>query len=127
MSIEQILSEQFTENQSIVKELLADGSDPDALYTIEHHIASSNFETLERAAVECFKQGYEVTDAEQLELENGAILFSFDIIMEQELEVERLNIDCKTVIELCQNLGVEYDGWGTYFMDPDADYSQDQD
>ena len=33
------LAEQREETRLIIEELLEDGSDPDALYAIEHHIA----------------------------------------------------------------------------------------
>ena len=39
----------------IIEELLEDGSDPDALYTIEHHLSADDLETSEKAAVEAFK------------------------------------------------------------------------
>ena len=49
---QQELAEQREETRLIIEELLEDGSDPDALYAIEHHISCENFETLEKAAVE---------------------------------------------------------------------------
>ncbi len=48
------LAEQREETRLIIEELLEDGSDPDALYAIEHHISCENFETLRKAAVEVF-------------------------------------------------------------------------
>ncbi|STS87922.1 ribonuclease E inhibitor RraB [Klebsiella variicola] len=56
------LEEQREETRLIIEELLEDGSDPDALYTIEHHLSADDFETLEKVAVEAFKLGYEVTE-----------------------------------------------------------------
>lgn len=46
--------EQREETRLIIEELLEDGSDPDALYTIEHHLSADDFETLEKVAVEAF-------------------------------------------------------------------------
>ncbi|WP_139379658.1 ribonuclease E inhibitor RraB, partial [Zoogloea sp. LCSB751] len=66
MSIESQLKAQFAENRDIVQALLDDGSEPDAEYTIEHHFSSSNFERLEKAAVDAFKLGFEVNDAEEM-------------------------------------------------------------
>lgn len=37
--------EQREETRLIIEELLEDGSDPDALYTIEHHLSADDFET----------------------------------------------------------------------------------
>lgn len=55
MSIESQLKAQLAENRDIVQALLDDGSEPDAEYTIEHHFSSSNFDRLEKAAVDAFK------------------------------------------------------------------------
>ncbi|EPM9342659.1 ribonuclease E inhibitor RraB, partial [Yersinia enterocolitica] len=71
MANREMLDEQRDETRLIIEELLDDGSDPDALYTIEHHLSAEKFEVLEKAAVEAFKLGYEVTDAEELEVEDG--------------------------------------------------------
>ncbi|VFS70558.1 Regulator of ribonuclease activity B [Kluyvera cryocrescens] len=38
------LEEQREETRLIIEELLEDGSDPDALYTIEHHLSADDFE-----------------------------------------------------------------------------------
>jgi regulator of ribonuclease activity B len=79
MANPELLEEQREETRLIIEELLDDGSDPDALYTIEHHLSADNFELLEKAAVEAFKLGYEVTDAEELEVEDGTLLMCCDV------------------------------------------------
>ena len=76
------------ETREIITDLLNDGSDPDALYIIEHHIAHYDFDTLEKIAVDAFKAGYEVSEAEEFEDENGKVIFCFDIISEVELKPE---------------------------------------
>lgn len=38
MANPELLEEQREETRLIIEELLEDGSDPDALYTIEHHL-----------------------------------------------------------------------------------------
>ena len=58
-------------NQETIDALLEDGSQADADYTIEHHFASTDFDVLEKAAVDAFKAGFEVTDAEELILDDG--------------------------------------------------------
>ncbi|GLS82480.1 ribonuclease E inhibitor RraB [Paraferrimonas haliotis] len=121
MSLEQLLAEQRQENAEIIELLLEDGSDPDALYTIEHHFSSNQFSVLEKAAVELFKLGFEVTDAEELALDDGAQLFCFDVIIEQKLELTKLNQDCEKLIALADKLSINYDSWGTYYMDPDGE------
>ncbi|TKB56803.1 ribonuclease E inhibitor RraB [Ferrimonas aestuarii] len=117
MTIEQLIAEQQQENQEIIEALLEDGSNPDADYTIEHHFSCANFDKLEKAAVDAFKAGFEVDDAEELELDDGALVFAFDAIIEHKLDLERLNTDCKALIELAEKHGVQYDGWGTYFVE----------
>ena len=56
--------QEFTEDT--VNALLEDGSDPDAEYTVEHHFYHADFAQLEKLAVEVFKLGFEVTDAEEV-------------------------------------------------------------
>ena len=46
------LEEQREETRLIIEELLEDGSDPDALYTIEHHFSADDFDALEKLAVD---------------------------------------------------------------------------
>ena len=58
------LIELQNETREIITDLLNDGSDPDALYIIEHHISHHNFDLLEKIAMEAFKAGYEVSEAE---------------------------------------------------------------
>ncbi|MDE9544746.1 ribonuclease E inhibitor RraB [Xenorhabdus bovienii] len=114
------LEEQREETRLIIEELLEDGSDPDALYIIEHHFSAENFDLLEKAAVEAFKLGYEVTDAEELETEDRVVLMCCDIISESRLDAELINTQVEQLMNLVEKLGVNYDGWGTYFEDPNA-------
>ena len=80
MSIDRLLKAQKQENQEIVTAILDDGSNTSAEYTIEHHFASDNFDRLEKAAVDAFKAGFEVSDAEEVELEDGSVILCFDAI-----------------------------------------------
>ncbi|EOS95670.1 ribonuclease E inhibitor RraB [Erwinia tracheiphila] len=120
MANEALLEEQREETRLIIEELLDDGSDPDALYTIEHHFSCSNFDALEKAAVEAFKLGYEVTDAEELELEDGSKVMCCDVLSECALEAELIDEQVEQLVNLVAKFHVDYDGWGTYFEDPDA-------
>lgn len=107
--------------REIITDLLNDGSDPQALYIIEHHISHSDFEKLEKIAVELFKAGYEVSDAEEWQDDNGKTLFSFDAISEIELKAELIDAQQKELFPLIAKFNGIYDGWGTYFEDPNAD------
>ncbi len=105
------------ETTAIVNELLADGSNPDLEYEIEHHFACQDFDLLEKAAVDLFKAGFEVTDAEEMELDDGATIFCFDATTECKLDIETIVADIEKMLPILQKYGVDYDGWGTYFQE----------
>ncbi|MDP5137397.1 ribonuclease E inhibitor RraB [Rheinheimera baltica] len=117
--------QEFTEDT--IAALLEDGSDPDAQYTIEHHFYDKDFAKLEKLAVELFKLGYEVTDAEEVEFEDGSNAWVFDAIREQSLVTETIVADAIKLEALAKKHHVEYDGWGTYFEgdEDDVDYDED--
>lgn len=121
MSIEHLIAAQKQENQEIVEAILGDGSEPDAEYTIEHHFSSTNFDRLEKAAVDAFKQGFEVNDAEEMELEDGSVIYCFDAVAHHKLEVDLLDVACEGLLKLAQKQKVDYDGWGTYFIDENGE------
>ena len=125
MANPELLEEQREETRLIIEELLDDGSDPDALYTIEHHLSADNFELLEKAAVEAFKLGYEVTDAEELEVEDGTLLMCCDVISEVGLNAEVIDTQVEQLVNLAEKMNVNYDGWGTYFEDPNGEDGED--
>ncbi|AZP43942.1 MULTISPECIES: ribonuclease E inhibitor RraB [Rahnella] len=130
MANRELLEEQREETRLIIEELLDDGSDPDALYTIEHHLSSEKFEVLEKAAVEAFKLGYEVTDAEELEVEDGSTVMCCDVISEIALKAELIDIQVEQLMNLAEANGVNYDGWGTYFEgddDEEGEEGEDED
>lgn len=107
--------------------LLEDGSDPDAEYTIEHHFYDEDFAKLEKLAVEVFKLGFEVTDAEEVEFEDGGNAWVFDAIREQSLDGAAITADAIKLEALARKFGIEYDGWGTYFEGEDGEFDDDED
>ena len=109
------------ETREIIADLLNDGSNPDALYIIEHHIAHYDLDKLEKIAVDAFKAGYEVSEAEEFEDENGKVIFCFDIISEVALKAEIIDAQQQELVPLVEKHKGIYDGWGTYFEDPNAD------
>ena len=115
------LDELKAETRDIITDLFNDGSDPDALYIIEHHISHHDFDKLEKIAMEAFKAGYEVSEAEEFEDDDGKPLFCFDIISEVELKAEIIDAQQKEILLLIERHQGVYDGWGTYFEDPNAD------
>lgn len=125
-------------NEETIEALIEDGSDSSLPHTIEHHFASSDFDALEKAAVDAFKAGFEVTDAEELILDDGGTVFCFDAIVEKKLDVETFNVDSDKLIAIADKHKVFYDGWGTYFIgegaigqeeidDENFDYDDDDD
>jgi len=127
MANRELLEEQREETRLIIEELLDDGSDPDALYTIEHHLSSEKFEVLEKAVVEAFKLGYEVTDAEELEVEDGSVVMCCDVISEIALKAELIDAQVEQLMNLAEANGVNYDGWGTYFEGDDEEGEEGED
>lgn len=117
--------QEFTEDT--IAALLEDGSDPDAQYTIEHHFYDKDFAKLEKLAVELFKLGYEVTDAEEVEFEDGGNAWVFDAIREQSLVTETIVADAIKLEQLAHKHNVEYDGWGTYFEGDEDEYELEDD
>jgi hypothetical protein len=117
--------QEFTEET--ISALLEDGSDPDAQYTVEHHFYDKDFNKLEKLAVELFKLGYEVTDAEEVEFEDGGNAWVFDAIREQSLEIAPIVADAIKLEALAKKHGVEYDGWGTYFEGDEDDFELEDD
>ncbi|MGJ8692267.1 MAG: ribonuclease E inhibitor RraB [Thalassotalea sp.] len=113
--IDDELKHWLAHSDTLIEELLEDGSNEEVDHTIEHHFASPDFELLEKAAISAFKLGLEVEEPEEAILENGAKVFAFDIITEQPLDNEILADETKKMYELAKLCHVEYDGWGTYF------------
>ncbi len=104
-------------NQETIEALKEDGSDLSKPHTIEYHLASQDFDKLEKAAVDAFKAGFEVGDAEELMLDDGGTIFCFDAVIERTLEIESINKDTDTLIKIADRHRVHYDGWGTYFIE----------
>ncbi|MCT8763983.1 ribonuclease E inhibitor RraB [Glaesserella parasuis] len=115
------LTELRQETDEIINSLLADGSDPEALYIIEHHVAHHDFDKLEKLVVDAYKLGYEISEAEEAEEENGDLVFVCDIVSEIKLDAELITAQQKELLPLIEKSGAVYEGWGTYFEDPNSD------
>jgi regulator of RNase E activity RraB len=105
------LTEWHEFNQETVDALIEDGSDASKAHTIEYHFASADFDVLEKAAVDAFKAGFEVGDAEELELEDG------EEVVERMLDSTLINQDTDKLFAIAIKHNVDYDGWGTYFIE----------
>lgn len=117
MSDEQEKLEWYEFNTETIEALKEDGSNFEAPHTIEYHFASTNFDALEKAAVDSFKAGFEVGDAEEFMLDDGGTIFCFDAVVERKLVVELINQDTDKLMVIAAKHGVHYDGWGTHFIE----------
>ncbi|MDV7105418.1 ribonuclease E inhibitor RraB [Vibrio sp. TH_r3] len=126
LSVEALIEIQKEDTRQIIDALLQDGSDPDALYDIEHHLFAENFETLEKAVVEAFKMGFEVLEAEETEDEDGNRLLCCDATMESALNAEAIDEQVAKLVELAEKYDIIYDGWGTFYEGDDADYEEEE-
>lgn len=104
-------------NQETIDALLEDGSQPDAIYQIEYHFACDDFDRLEKAAVDAFKAGYEVGDAEELILDDGGTILCFDATVDRPLDITKINQDTEKLLKIAEKHEVFYDGWGTHFIE----------
>ncbi|ENH4364013.1 ribonuclease E inhibitor RraB [Vibrio fluvialis] len=128
LSVEDFIEIQKEETRDIIQALLEDGSDPEALYEIEHHFFAEDFDKLEKAAVEAFKLGFEVLEAEEAEDEDGSKLLCFDATMQSVLNPEAIDAQVEKLVNLAEKYDVIYDGWGTYYEHPyDSDEYEDPD
>ena len=122
LSVEQFHELQKVETREIIESLKADGSEPDALYAIEHHLMAEDFKALENAVVEAFKMGFEVLEAEELEDEDGAKILCCDAVMDSILDAEVIDAQVEKLVQLAEKFDIIYDGWGTYYEGEDAEY-----
>lgn len=111
------LNQWIEHTEDLIEALLEDGTNEEKEHTIEHHFSCSNFDTLEKAAINAFKMGLDVGEPEEAQLENGAKVFAFDIVTEQPLDFDILADETAKMYELAKQSHVDYDGWGTYFED----------
>jgi len=112
-----LLEQERQHTRETIQMLLADGSNPDAHYTIEHHFSGSKFDTLEKAAVDLFKLGFEVTDAEELLLDDGGTILCFDAVAESALDEAKIMDQIEQLLTVVTKHKIQYDGWGTFFQE----------
>jgi regulator of RNase E activity RraB len=58
-----------------------------------------------------------VGDAEELELEDGEEVFCFDAVVERMLDAKLINQDTDKLFAIAIKHDVDYDGWGTFFIE----------
>lgn len=115
MSYAEYIEEQKVETREIIAEMLEDGLDPKAEYEIEHHFAADTLSQCEQLTLDAREQGYEVTPAEEYELDpevGEGVIFCLDIVIESDLDVESIDAQTEAMFELAAAHGCDYDGWG---------------
>ncbi len=127
LSVEDLIEIQKEDTRDIIQSLLEDGSDPDALYEIEHHLFSEDFDKLEQVAIEAFKMGFDVLEAEETEDEEGNKLLCCDATMSCALDAKLIDEQVEKLVNLAEKYDIIYDGWGTYYEGEDALYPDDED
>jgi regulator of RNase E activity RraB len=58
-----------------------------------------------------------VGDAEELELEDSEKVFCFDAVVERMLDAKLINQDTDKLFAIAIKHDVDYDGWGTFFIE----------
>ncbi|MGX5915575.1 ribonuclease E inhibitor RraB [Aliidiomarina sp. Khilg15.8] len=115
--------------RAFTRETLAElhevGADVEEVHLIEHHLFGTDFDKLEKAVVELAKKGFEVEDADEVEMEDGSIGFCCDVMAESPLQQDAINEQTDLIIALVTKFELEYDGWGTYL--PELDEEDDMD
>ncbi len=105
--------QEFTND--IIEQLIEDGSNTEAMYGIEHHFVAEDQETADKAQQEAFLKGWDVSDLEQVETEEGEVLFCFDIDTECPLDEVIIQEEVANMVQFASDNNLEYDGWGTHF------------
>ncbi|MGO2437187.1 MAG: ribonuclease E inhibitor RraB, partial [Serratia proteamaculans] len=62
----------------------------------------------------------------ELEVEDGTLVMCCDVISEVGLNAEVIDAQVEQLVALAARCGVNYDGWGTYFEDPNGEEGDDE-
>ncbi|WP_407701683.1 MULTISPECIES: ribonuclease E inhibitor RraB [Vibrio] len=127
LSVEELIEFQKEETREIIAALIEDGSEPDALYDIEHHLFAEDLEVLQEAVIEAFKMGFEVLEAEETEDEDGTKVLCCDAIMQSALDPLLIDEQVEKLVNLAEKYDIIYDGWGTFYEGEDAIYDEEND
>ncbi|RUO29446.1 ribonuclease E inhibitor RraB [Aliidiomarina sanyensis] len=111
----------LAQSKETVEALLEAGIEEDFELEIEHHLVSTDFSKLEKAAVELVKLGYHVEDAEEFHLDDGKTCFYFAAITECLPDVAVLEQQTREICAVADACHVEYDGWGTFLGDEEEE------
>jgi hypothetical protein len=113
--VEEFNWQEFTND--IVEELLEDGSNSEAMYSIEHHFVAFSEQTAEAALQQAFRKGWNVSEVEEAETADGELVLCFDVETECPLDEVIIYEEVESMLKFAEALELEYDGWGTHFED----------
>lgn len=113
--MEQIDWQAFTND--IVEQLLEDGSNEEAMYVIEHHFVAQDPTVADEAMQQGFLNGWDVSELEVAETEEGEQVYCFDVETECPLDEVIIFEEVQSMVEFAAAQSLEYDGWGTHFED----------
>ena len=94
---------------------------PDALYIIEHHIAHHDFDLLEKSRQMRLKLVMKFPKQKNLKMMMANQFSALTLSVKQNLKAEIIDAQQKEILPLLEKHKGIYDGWGTYFEDPNAD------
>ena len=60
-------------------------------------------------------------------MEEGDTVICCDVLSESALKAELLDEQVEQLLNLAEKFGVEYDGWGTYYEDPNGEDGEEGD
>ena len=111
--MEQVDWQEFTND--IVEQLLEDGSNSEAMYVIEHHFVALDPQQADEALQLAFLNGWDVSELELVETEDGQHVYCFDVETECPLDEIIINEEVAEMVTFASKNKLEYDGWGTHF------------
>ena len=105
--------QEFTND--IVEQLLEDGSNEEAMYVIEHHFVAEEPQIADEAMQQGFLNGWDISELELAETEDGQQVYCFDVETECPLDEVIINEEVETMVAFAEANSLDYDGWGTHF------------
>lgn len=112
MAKAELLKPNTNGNLQVINALINAGSDPKKLHSIEHH-----FYCFEKTCIEALKKKGEALGFKLANLgsniEDGVVYWYGDLIKPEALDLASINKTNIVMLQIAQDIGAEYDGWGT--------------
>tara|TARA_Y100000296_G_scaffold43490_1_gene49996 strand:- start:2135 stop:2485 length:351 start_codon:yes stop_codon:yes gene_type:complete len=112
MAKAELLKPNTNGNLQVINALINAGSDPKKLHPIEYH-----FYCFEETCIEALKKKGEALGFKLANLgsnkEDGVVYWYGDLIKPEALGLPSINKTNIVMLQIAQDIGAEYDGWGT--------------